>query len=896
TFKVSDMGDLLYIDFDYNSILYKPERIERFARYFKSLVSDIIARPDELIGEYVAPHAEELHTAAGRNYWDRQLRETETIAFPGKQANNSSLSSSRLQNELTVTASSEEAEAKALAVLQTLLFRYTGQTDLAIHYLENLQSADQKQIPLLLRTGLGGDQSIEHIQYMVKEELTSAIRYADSYRQQLCDQGQYQQAQRNANALFCRAGESMNQLLEGSAYDLVVQYQQTAEGLTLVINSTGNVFDSREFDRFCHYYHLIWNLASEAKDQPVDTLSFLPQEEQKELLEVLSGEKSDYPSDKTLHALFSEQAALYPDKLAVVDSTCSITYKELDERSGRLANYLLSNGLVERDKPVGVMMDKSAEMLVSFLGILKAGAGYMPLDPENPISRIADMVETASPVLIITNMDYMMQVQEFYLGNIVMPDIQEADINAFPVDVSITDESATQLAYVMFTSGSTGEPKGVVIEHRGVVRLVRDTNYVDFQPGEKMLSTSSFSFDGSTFEIWGMLLNGGQLIIYPKEQVLNIKFLEEKIVAHQIKLMWMTTSLFNELTENSEVIFQRLKYVLTGGDKMSVKHINKMRQQNSELRILNVYGPTENTTYSTFHPIEDYYQSDVPLGRPISNTEVYILDKQQRLVPQGVIGELYMGGDGLARGYLQKSESNDAKFIEHPYKKGERLYNTGDQGRWNTDGLLEFFGRNDHQVKIRGFRVELGEIETVMMRFPQIRRAKVVVKHQEQNEKYILAYYTNDGEPVSPDRIKDYLNENLPDYMVPASLIPIQSFPMNINGKIDVKKLPLPEVELHNYVAPANEVEAKLVDLWSDILKLDAEKIGTAADFFEIGGHSLRAATLANSISEEFGVTMQLIKIFEKTTIKEQAAFISIEKTLNESATKVEEEVTEIVI
>ena len=896
TFKVSDMGDLLYIDFDYNSILYTPERVERFAQYFKALVTDIIDRPDQLIGEYIAPDSKEQHVTDGRNYWDHQLRETETIAFPGKQTNKSALGSPALQNEVTVSTTADASEAKAIAVLKTLLYRYTGQTDLAIHYLEDRQEADQTHQPLLLRTGLSGEHNSAHIQDSITAELTNVIRYADSYRQQLCDQHQYQQAQRNANVLFCQTADFKEQTFDSSVYDLVVRYQQTTEGLSLAFTSAENVFDSREFDRFCDYYRLIWNLVNEAIDQPVDALAFLPQEEQTELLEVLSGEKTAYPSDKTLHALFSEQAALYPDELAVIDSTTSITYKELDERSGRLANYLLSNELVERDKPVGVMMDKSAEMLVTFLGILKAGAGYMPLDPENPASRIAAIVETASPVLIITKMDYMMQVQEFYMGNLVMPDVQEAEINACPAEVSITDESASQLAYVMFTSGSTGEPKGVVIEHRGVVRLVRDTNYVDFKPGERMLSTSSFSFDGSTFEIWGMLLNGGHLIIYPKEQFLNIKFLEEKIVAHEIRLMWMTTSLFNELSENSEVIFQQLNYVLTGGDKMSVKHINKMRQQNSELTILNVYGPTENTTYSTFHVIEDYYHSDVPLGRPIANTEIYILDQQQRLVPQGVVGELYMGGDGLARGYLQKSEVNDAKFIEHPYKKGERLYNTGDQGRWNADGLLEFFGRNDHQVKIRGFRVELGEIETVMMRFPQIKRAKVVVKQQEQNEKYILAYYTNDGEPAMPERIKDYLIENLPDYMVPAHLIPVESFPMNINGKIDVKKLPLPEVELHHYEAPTNEVETRLIALWSDVLKLDPEKIGIAADFFEIGGHSLRAATLVNAISDEFGVTMQLIKVFEKTTVKEQAAFISIEKTLNESAMNVEEDVTEVVI
>ena len=429
-----------------------------------------------------------------------------------------------------------------------------------------------------------------------------------------------------------------------------------------------------------------------------------------------------------------------------------------------------------------------------------------------------------------------------------------------------------RLAYVMYTSGTTGRPKGALIEHRSIVRLVRNTNYINLAADDRILQTGVVSFDASTFEFWGALLNGGRLCCPAKHAILDAAALKRLVEKNQITVIWLTSSLLNQMVETDVNLFSGLRVLLTGGEKLSPFHINQVRRACPHLTIINGYGPTENTTFTTTFKIDQEYGGDVPIGGPVANTQVLILDEKFEPAPVGVPGEICTGGDGLARGYLNDPELTAQKFIDNPLQPGERLYRTGDMGRWRSDGVIEFLGRIDDQVKIRGRRIEPMEVEAVLREFGPIKEAVVLVKQSRDEQPSLVAYFTAD-EALDANDLRESLKQALPEFMVPAHLMQMQSLPLTPNGKVDRRGLPAPD-ELTvapgaNYEAPQNDMEKQLAEIWSDVLNY--QNPGVHDNFFDSGGHSLKISKLVSRIQQRTGVLVPLAAIFDRPTIRQLA-------------------------
>lgn len=433
--------------------------------------------------------------------------------------------------------------------------------------------------------------------------------------------------------------------------------------------------------------------------------------------------------------------------------------------------------------------------------------------------------------------------------------------------------TANGLAYIIYTSGTSGQPKGVMVEHRAIARLVLNTNYLQLGAADRCLQTGSLAFDASTFEIWGLLLNGGALCRPPVRAILDSAEMSRLIAKHNITVMWLTSSLFNQHVDGDISMFAGLKYLLVGGEKLSTDHVNRVRQKYPDLVMINGYGPTENTTFTTCHLIEKTYSGDIPIGRPIANTEVLILDTDNELTPIGIPGEICVGGDGLARGYLNDDELTAKKFVPHVFKTGARLYRTGDLGLWRADGTVECLGRIDDQVKIRGYRVEPREIETHLLKTGDVREALVLARDFGGSSRELVAYVTGPDE-LDVDDLREHLKRTLPDYMVPPYFVRLSRLPLNANGKADRKALPVP----HNiqfksqktYEPPKRETEKQLVSIWEQVLGHTG--IGVTDNFFDSGGHSLKVAKLISLIEKEMGLALPLIVVFKAPTIRQLAS------------------------
>ncbi|MDO1450226.1 AMP-binding protein [Rhodocytophaga aerolata] len=422
-------------------------------------------------------------------------------------------------------------------------------------------------------------------------------------------------------------------------------------------------------------------------------------------------------------------------------------------------------------------------------------------------------------------------------------------------------------AHVIYTSGSTGKPKGVIVTHRNVLRMVQNTNCVKVEPGEKMLQTGAMEFDASTFEIWTALTNGASLHIIDSELLLNAERLKKYIAQNQITISFVITAAFNALVEQDVTIFDGLNYVLTGGEAMSTKHINKFLQHNQSTKLYNLYGPTENTVVSTAHLVNKPYTGAVPIGKPIHNSTCYVLDTKQRLVIPGAEGVLYVGGDGVAKGYLNSPELTQQRFVQSPFKQGEILYNTGDLVRFNEEYALEFLGRVDTQVKVRGFRIELSEIENELLHINGIKEARVVVTKDQNDEKSLTGYFTASTK-MDPAEVAYLLGDKLPDYMIPSALMQLDELPLNANGKLNMLKLPDPiSLSKSKFEAPANETERQLVEIWKEVLGVSI--VSVHDNFFDMGGHSLKAMKVLHKLSKDF--ELKLTTLFRYPTIRELA-------------------------
>ena len=621
--------------------------------------------------------------------------------------------------------------------------------------------------------------------------------------------------------------------------------------------------------------------------QEVGKLPLLTSSERQKLLLEWNQTEVNYPRAKSVHQLFEEQVERTPNAVALIFKDRRLNYAKLNAQSNQLARYLQRFG-VRRGCFVACCMERSADLIITLLAALKAGGAYVALDTHDPSRRLHSILESARPVvLVVKSHDEKAAIDSMRLA-------EGGRIESLPTVVclddhaqSISNESeenpnskttSEDQAYVCFTSGSSGKPKGVVIPHRAVVRLVKNTTYVSLSPSDVFLQLAPISFDASTFEIWGCLLNGGQLVVAPPE-MLSFAQIGSLIQKHNISVLWLTAGLFHQMIDHELESLAGVRQLLAGGDVLSVAHVRKAVTHLGEARVINGYGPTENTTFTCCYPTTELSAEEqtVPIGRPISNTQCFILDRDLQPVPIGVRGELFASGDGLARGYLNDPKLTAEKFIPNPFRPGALLYRTGDYGRYRPDGNIEFLGRSDNQVKLNGYRIELGEIESALKLHPIIRDAIVAAREDVPDDRRLVAYVSPASAASRASELREFLKERLPAYMLPSAFVFLDEFPLTPNGKVDRRALaelkPVPHAgsgsSLSTNPRSTEAMHDRLSIIWKSLLGV--QFVGRDDDFFELGGHSLLGSRLLVQIEKEFGVRLPLTAIFQAPTVNKLA-------------------------
>ncbi|MGZ4041254.1 MAG: amino acid adenylation domain-containing protein, partial [Bacteroidia bacterium] len=613
-----------------------------------------------------------------------------------------------------------------------------------------------------------------------------------------------------------------------------------------------------------HYRQLLTSLL-EYPQEKIEAADYLSEEEKHELLFTFNATQATYPQNKTIVELFEAQAAKTPHNTAVLFNEKKLSYKELDQLSSQLARHLHKNYSLQPDDLVGIQLDRSEWMVISILGVLKAGAAYVPVDPEYPSARKEYIVKDANLKLLITDTNFIHEI-DYFEGNIFAIDLG-FDSEKFSSEEFSKASGPNNLAYVIYTSGSTGKPKGVMVEHSSVVNtLLTQIEFFQLNSHSKGLQFASYSFDASVWETFLILLSGGSLHIISTQDRNDPKLLSSFIKAHKIDIATLPPSYQSKI--NIEEL-KSLRKLITAGESPIYDKALKQLQNGT---YYNAYGPTEASICATIFKLENkasLVSNNIPIGKPIPNAAIYILNQQQRLQPAGAIGEICIGGAGLARGYLNREELTKEKFVKNPFKEGERLYKTGDLGRWQPDGNLEFVGRKDQQVKIRGYRIELGEIEHALQSYKPIETAVVLAKTNQHNEKELVAYITS-KEQQNTNGLRSYLKELLPEYMLPSHYVQLETFPLTPNGKIDRNTLPDPEemglktgVE---YVAPRTIAEKVLVETWSDVLKRAG--IGVKDNFYNLGGDSIKSIQVVSRLKQK-GYLLKVEHILRTPVLEE---------------------------
>ncbi|MEX5594535.1 amino acid adenylation domain-containing protein [Pseudomonas orientalis] len=651
--------------------------------------------------------------------------------------------------------------------------------------------------------------------------------------------------------------------------------ERSSYGLSMSVDDLGESFSlsaaGQGARRLCGYLGTALEQMVTALEDTVDSaisaVSILPADERRQLLEDFNATARQFPRAHTVQRLFEAQAGARPGALAVVHGEQRVSYVDLNLRANRLAHHLLGLGVRTGDS-VAILLPRGVDLIVGQLAVLKCAAAYVPLDINAPAERQGFMLQDSGAVRLLTRSDIAVDYPAQRL------DLDTLTLDAQPDHNPDLSQSSDSVAYVMYTSGSTGTPKGVVVPHRGITRLVINNGYADFNAGDRVAFASNPAFDASTMDVWGPLLNGGQV------QVIDHSILLDPVAfgaaLEGATILFVTTALFNQYVQLIPDALAGLRILLCGGERADPAAFRSLLARAPALRLVHCYGPTETTTYATTHEVRALadHTDSVPIGRPISNTQVYVLDARLQPVPLGVTGEICIGGDGVALGYLNRAQLSAEQFVRDPFKPEALMYRTGDLGRWKADGLLECVGRNDDQVKIRGFRIELGEIEARLATHAAIQEAVVLAREDAPGDKRLAAYFTWAAEPVGIDSLRAHLQEQLPDYMVPSAYMSLERLPLTANGKIDRKALPVPALQApadRVFEPPRDALEHRLGQLWADVLKL--EQVGRDDSFFELGGHSLLAIRLVG-LMEEAGLQVSLAELFEHVSVANVASML----------------------
>jgi amino acid adenylation domain-containing protein len=668
------------------------------------------------------------------------------------------------------------------------------------------------------------------------------------------------------------------EVFEQTNYDLNVI---VGLGKELVINLKFNelVYDEETIQRLRKHFQAIVKAIVNNESLLPNEIEMITAEEKQKILYDFNNTRADYSRDKTIRELFEAQVARNQDNVAIAYEDQEISYGELNRKANQLARVLKDKG-IGADSIVGIMMKRSPEFVVGILGIIKAGGAFAPIDPEYPIQRILYIQNNSKIAVLITEKENFNTISEnICLENIILIDRLLEVLPEKSDENLICQIKPEDLLYIIYTSGSTGEPKGVMIEHKNIVNLINfeyQGTKLDFSG--KVLQFTTTCFDVCYQEIFSTLLAGGELYIVNEAIKREPIKLFQYIKDNQISIIFLPTS-YLKFILNEKTYIQHfpnfVQHIITAGEQLIITEPFKAYLTNNKVTLHNHYGPSEThvvTTYSINQ--ENEITSLPPIGKPIYNNRIYILNQDQKLQPIGVTGELCIGGDGVGRGYLNRPELTAEKFVPDPFVPGEKMYRTGDLARWLPDGNIEFLGRMDHQVKIRGFRIELGEIENQLLRNPLIQETVVIANKDNSGDNYLCAYIVAERE-LTVQELREYLAQELPDYMIPSYFLQLDKLPLTPNGKIDRKALPESEGNIQTgveYEAPRNEIEEKLAAIWQEILGV--EKIGINDNFFELGGHSLNATTVVSRIYKELNVEMPLRELFQTPTIKGLAEYI----------------------
>ncbi len=772
-----------------------------------------------------------------------------------------------------------------MAGLQAVLSRYSGQEDFVIGTgIANRNQAETEGLigffinQLALRARLGGNPSFRELLGRVRKDTLGAYAHQDLPFEELVKAVNPERSLAHA-PLFQVAMVFQNQpeaelKVPGLTFhlqpsntgtarlDLTLGLQETAQGLGCSIEYRTDLFTAETVDRLLLHLGALLENAAARPEAPLSTLSLLSEAEERQVLVEWNDTARDFPRESTAHALFEAQAARTPDATALRFEGDSLTYAQLDARANRLANHLRSLG-VKAEVPVALCLERSLDLVVSILAILKAGGAWVPLDSSYPVERLSFMLrDSAAPVLVTTAK--LVETLGLKVASVVRLDSDASLIAAQPESAPLSGTSADNLAYVIYTSGSTGTPKGTLLQHRGLSNTALTAGRAHgFTPSSRVLQYAAFGFDASVAEIFGALLAGSTLVLAPRERLLPGAPLRDLLRDESISAVTLTPSVLAQMRPED---LPSLQTLISAGEACSPELIQRW---GSRLRLLNAYGPTEVTVCASIS--EPLLPGQTPsIGKPWDNVRVYVLDSNLRPLPVGIPGQLCVDSVGLARGYLSQPALTAERFVPNPFSStpGARLYLTGDKARWLPNGTLEFLGRIDDQVKLRGFRIELGEVEAALLLNSAVREAVASVRTESSGDKRLVAYVVADGLDVVA--LRESLKLRLPEHMVPSAIAVLDALPLTPNGKVDRNALPSPDASLsapaREYVAPRTHVEVQLATLWAELLHV--ERIGMHDDFFELGGHSLLATQVVSRVRAAFGVELALRDLFVKPTVE----------------------------
>ncbi|MCI0767842.1 non-ribosomal peptide synthase/polyketide synthase [Bacillus sp. TL12] len=763
-----------------------------------------------------------------------------------------------------------------LAAYQSFLSRYTGQEDILVG--SPIANRNYREIEgligffvntLVYRANLSGRPTFQDVLSQVRQKALKAYEYQDIPFEKIVEVIQPERSTshspifqtmfilQNMKQDFPVLSDRNIEMIEShnpiAKFDLSVMVAETEEGLLFTFEYNKDLFDATTIERMAGHFVKWLHEVSHHPQNPLHSLSMLSESERTLLLETWNDTVMEMSPQSLICDRFEGQVAKNPEAIAVVDQTKEWTYGELDAQSNQLANVLQRKG-VAPESVVGVYLPRSAELMASLLGILKAGGAYVVLDPLYPKSRLEYMIEDAGIQIVVTA-----EGQEGLFEQVEMVRLEELTVES--VIAPTRQVNPENLAYIVYTSGSTGKPKGVMVEYRSLMNMVSWHQEVYCITAEdRATQIAGIAFDSAVQEIWPYLTAGAALYLSTEELRVNPEALRDWLIDSRITASFAPTPILERLLKLSWPEKTNLRFIITGGDQLTQypsKHI--------PFTVINQYGPSENTVVTTDCYVPVGVTTGTPsIGRPIANTEVYVLDSHLQLVPIGVIGDLYIGGKSLARGYANRPDLTKEKFIPHPFKSGERIYYTGDKASYLSDGTLQFHGRIDDQVKIRGFRIELGEIEAVLQAHSSVKEAVVLVREDDPGDKRLVAYVVGEG---SAHEWREHLQTNLPNYMVPTNFIEMEFLPLTPNGKLDLKALPIPsELSTENTVNARTPLEELIASVWSQVLGI--ENIGVQDSFFELGGHSLLATQVVSRLQEVFQIKLPVRELFEYSTVE----------------------------